>query len=89
MYVLIHSYDCKLDYNNVATGFSTYELAYEEMVRQYTQVGTSDGSSLLPPNEYGAVYDEERGYFVGCILEHEAWIDENDSTWVIFDVKEG
>ncbi len=87
MYALVHSPDEFLHSNCDVTLFSNHELAHEEMVRRFDEASASNKYKVLPPDEHGDVLDEE-GYYIGVILDNEAWFEDTESKWAIIEVKE-
>lgn len=98
MYALVYSPDELLSSNCSVTLFDSYELAYKKMVELFNKTymellelfygnAVSNDWKPLPPDELGDVRDKD-GYYIGVILDSEAWHEYTHSKWAIVRMEE-
>ena len=87
MFVLIYSDNELLSSDNEVKAFPTYDRAYHEMVRQFEEEAARDGYEIGVADPDGDVTDAD-GFFVGFITKDEAYLEDGEAKWVIFEVKE-
>lgn len=87
MFILVWSDNELLKSDNTVEVFPTYDRAYREMVRQFEEEAARDGYEIDVAGTDGDIKDAD-GFWVGFITEREAYLDNGEAKWVIFEVKE-